>query len=423
MIAPNVIIIWPGTHAGIPAGFTRETTLDDRFVKGVGVEAVNVTGGAQTHSHTSTTHGHTLNSHTHDVDLTDNSSPANASSQGGSTMDNHRHVAAAIGGVSGGSLNNTAVTWSSVNHEPPYYKVIYIKSSGYKFMPANAIGLLNSATVPTGFLTCDGGGGTPDLRGKYFKGASTGADAGAGSGAVNHSHDISHTHTVNSHTHSGTSGYPNTSSLYRRTGSPLSGTYYPHTHSVSLDATTDAISSYANTTAGSGDTVEPPYYMILAIKNTSGVAKMPPVGLIGLWLGSAATVPAGWFICNGAHGTPNLTDKFVKVVNTSGDLGSTAGSQTHAHANVSHTHSATGTHTHTGPSSSGPTNTSSQEPGGEGYAISTHTHPILSVSSTTATYANTDIDCQTVNHEPPYRTVYYIQYQFGTGGAALFAIL
>lgn len=422
MIAPNVIIIWPGTHAGIPAGFTRETSLDDKYTKGQGAEAVNTTGGALTHSHTANTHGHTLDAHTHAVVLNDNTSPAEASNRADNVADNHKHVSANIGGITGGSLQNTVVTWASVNHEPPYYKVIYIKASGYKFMPANAVGLLNSATVPTGFLTCDGGGGTPDLRGKYLKGASTGADAGTTGGASNHSHTVTHGHTANSHTHFGDSGNPDNPGR-RGDGASKVGSPMQHTHDVTLNATTDTVNNYVNTTAGSGDTVEPPYYMILAIKNTSGAALLPPKGLIGMWLGSLATIPAGWFLCDGTHGTPNLTDKFIKIVNTSGDLGSTAGSETHTHTGVSHNHTSTGTHTHTG-STGGPKSTRSADSGGEGYSISTHTHTLLSVSSTAATYANTNLDSgAAVDNQPPYRTVAYIQLQFGSGGAALFAMI
>lgn len=421
MIAPNVILIWTGTNATIPSGFTRETSLDDKFVKGAGAEAVNTTGGAATHTHTATTHGHTLSAHTHAVTMSHNSSPSEASNRADNVIDNHGHVSANIGGISGGSLQNTVVTWASVNHEPPYYKVIYIKATGYKFVPANTIGLLNSATVPTGFATCNGTG-TTDLRNKYLKGAGTGADAGTGAGGSTHSHTVTHGHTANSHTHSGTSGQPDTTAR-RGDGGVKVGTPLSHSHTITLSAATDTVSNYTNTTAGSGDTVEPPYYMLLAIQNTSGVPKLPPVGLIGMWLGTDATIPAGWFKCDGSHGTPNLTDKFIKIVNTSGDLGSAAGSETHTHTGVSHTHTATGTHTHTG-SSGGPSATRGADSGGDGYGISTHTHPLSSVGTATATYANTTLDSgSAVDNQPPYRTVTYIQFQFGSGGAALFAIL
>jgi microcystin-dependent protein len=36
-----------------------------------------------------------------------------------------------------------------------------------------------------------------------------------------------------------------------------------------------------------------------------------PVGGIILWSGSVATIPAGWLLCNGAYGTPDLTNRFI----------------------------------------------------------------------------------------------------------------
>lgn len=36
-----------------------------------------------------------------------------------------------------------------------------------------------------------------------------------------------------------------------------------------------------------------------------------PAGVITLWSGSASSVPAGWFLCDGGNGTPDLTDRFV----------------------------------------------------------------------------------------------------------------
>jgi len=36
-----------------------------------------------------------------------------------------------------------------------------------------------------------------------------------------------------------------------------------------------------------------------------------PRGIICMWSGSIATIPAGWAFCNGANGTPDLRDRFV----------------------------------------------------------------------------------------------------------------
>ena len=34
-------------------------------------------------------------------------------------------------------------------------------------------------------------------------------------------------------------------------------------------------------------------------------------GMIMLWSGNYDNIPAGWYLCNGGNGTPNLTDRFV----------------------------------------------------------------------------------------------------------------
>jgi len=42
-----------------------------------------------------------------------------------------------------------------------------------------------------------------------------------------------------------------------------------------------------------------------------------PTGTIVLWSGTVATIPSGWFLCNGQNGTPDLRNRFV--VCASGD--------------------------------------------------------------------------------------------------------
>lgn len=34
-------------------------------------------------------------------------------------------------------------------------------------------------------------------------------------------------------------------------------------------------------------------------------------GMIMMWAGSIATIPSGWYLCNGSNGTPDLRNKFV----------------------------------------------------------------------------------------------------------------
>jgi len=46
-----------------------------------------------------------------------------------------------------------------------------------------------------------------------------------------------------------------------------------------------------------------------------------PTGVIVMWSGSIATIPAGWALCDGNNGTPDLTDRFV--IHADADIGGT----------------------------------------------------------------------------------------------------
>jgi hypothetical protein len=81
-------------------------------------------------------------------------------------------------------------------------------------------------------------------------------------------------------------------------------------------------------------------------------------GMILMWSGTIATIPSGWYLCNGSNGTPDLRNKFIigAFSDTSGVAYSTiTGSNTQTGGTkdaitVSHTHTATVTdpsHRHT----------------------------------------------------------------------------
>ena len=54
-------------------------------------------------------------------------------------------------------------------------------------------------------------------------------------------------------------------------------------------------------------------------------------GMIVLWSGTFATIPAGWALCDGTHGTPNLADKFVSGAGVTTLPGVTGGAIAHEH--------------------------------------------------------------------------------------------
>lgn len=62
-----------------------------------------------------------------------------------------------------------------------------------------------------------------------------------------------------------------------------------------------------------------------------------PSGLIAIWHGTIANIPAGWIICDGGNGTPNLLTRFLEGVATAGtDPGATGGATAKATAGHQH---------------------------------------------------------------------------------------
>lgn len=427
-VPSGVILVWTGTNASIPSGWSRETSLDEKYPKATanGVDP-DVTGGSNTHTHTANAHGHTMNSHSHNVVLAHYQGSPSYSNRNDTVADNHGHSSVAVAGVSGGSLASEAKTWSSplgTESEPPYHKVIFISPTGGAAAINDDICMFwNSASAPQSFNFCDGDNGTTDLKDRYLKGADSAGDSGGTGGATSHQHTITHGHTSNSHTHSAISGYRDNSGN-RGNASVGAGAHNTHRHTINLSGQSPGVNNYTNTTAGSADTVEVAYKKLAVVQNTSGGTVGVKVGMIGMWLGTLASIPYGWQVCDGTNGTPDLREKFIKVINTTGQIGDTGGSNTHTHTAVSHTHTATGTHSHGG-STSGANVQQNYDSGGDGGSPLSHTHGIDSCSSTTATYANSDIDSgDATSNEPAYRTVAYIQLiKVVEGAGAMAAVL
>ena len=71
-----------------------------------------------------------------------------------------------------------------------------------------------------------------------------------------------------------------------------------------------------------------------------------PSGVIVIWSGSSASIPSGWYLCNGSNSTPDLRDRFVVGATSTYAVGATGGSKDAIV--VSHTHSVTDPgHSHT----------------------------------------------------------------------------
>lgn len=399
----GIIFIWTGTHASIPAGWSRVTDMDDKYPKGTAdVTDPNTTGGNATHSHTSPTHTHTAGAHTHGITLGTGSGGGGAATSGSNAqVVGHTHGGMTSGAVASFSASSVAATYAAISNNPPYSTVIYITpTTAVSKIPAGVVGLADEA-APANFAACDGAGGTPNLVGKYLLGAATAANAGTTGGSTTNTHDLTHTHTT-SHTHAAASsgGGANTGG-----GTGGSGYVTPgHVHSVTLPA---AAPSTADTpSVVTAETVEPAYTKLMAIQASAETSA--PYKIIALWLGTLANIPRGWKLCDGTGGTIDMRDRHLKITATVGEIGNTGGANTHTHASQNHTHAVL-SHTHnTSIDHTGHTNVNKSGTSGTAPATSGTTHSITTVSGDLALAAGATT-ADSANNEPPYRTVAFIK--------------
>lgn len=217
--------------------------------------------------------------------------------------------------------------------------------------------------IPVDFALCDGTGVTPNLVARFIKGAAAGVDPGLVGGSDTHGHTCTaagtHTHTLSARTHQHTTNaagdHAHDYSTNKGAGASTVGrhnTTGSHSHTTALDA------GHTHTLATPGDHQHvinaidgrPPYYEVAFIQATAGTNI--PAGIIGIWAGTLITIPAGFTLCDGGGGRPDIRASFVRGVNTAiTNPGTTGGATTHTHiynnvAAHSHVCDAQGTHTH-----------------------------------------------------------------------------
>jgi len=406
-VPSGVILPYNGTHASVSGltGWSRQTSLDDHYPLGAPASTnPDATGGSATHTHPTSGHTHTVSSHSHGSVTSANASTSTAMATGGTAVasTSHNHSIPASGSQTA-TLSSESPTTAAGSSLPSSYEVIWIVSDGNPTgVPNGGWALWASDPVPTNWTAQAG------PAGKYLKGAATGADAGGSVGGTHVHAGASHDHAFSAHTHTGgTSGTPS-ATVNRATGADTNASASNHTHPVTVATAADARSgAQTSGDSGSGST-DPPSYKLAVIQNGTGAAAMP-IGIIALWLGTLASIPSGWALCDGASGTPDLRDRMIVGAATNlSDLGGTSAGGNHSHtAPTAHSHNAAHTHqasldSHTaavGMILSGSTTSR------------THSHAGTSNGSAGGTSGTTAETITAGTALPPYRTVAYIQLQ------------
>lgn len=319
--AQNIVALWSGVLANIPTGFSLDTTLVAKFLRGAPVATdPGGTGGADTHTHTQDAAGahthalssagaitHTSNSaggHTHGTDINLNSGAGlgdnvsgGAHTHGSSSAGGHTHAAASTGSHSH--------TINTSDGRPPYFELAPIKAG---VGGANlAIGVIAVWTgllvnIPANWALCDGNGGRPNLLEKFIRGVNTSiTDPGGTGGSLTHTHTPQaagdHTHTVDSqgaHTHTcsdSTWSHYHGQTLRAAAGGQMGVTYYGPSHNHGALSSTGAHTNHSTTASGThvNHTYNvasslPAYYEVAYIYCTATPAAKPSSSMVPLMM-------------------------------------------------------------------------------------------------------------------------------------------
>jgi microcystin-dependent protein len=88
------------------------------------------------------------------------------------------------------------------------------------------------------------------------------------------------------------------------------------------------------------------------IATTAFVRDIIPSGVILMWSGSIATIPAGWVLCDGSNSTPDLRNRFIVGAGSTYSVAGTGGSAdaivvSHTHTGTTGAMNSNATHSHT----------------------------------------------------------------------------
>ena len=137
-----------------------------------------------------------------------------------------------------------------------------------------------------------------------------------------------------------------------------------------------------------------------------------PINAIVAYSGGSATLPSGWYVCNGGTvgGTvlPDLRSKFIYGASEDADLEATGGAASHTH--TSGETSTAGSHVHSvSATTGGPSATTGVSAGtGATSATASHSHSVNASTQSSGSHSHTVGTSGSADNLPPYIKLYYI---------------
>lgn len=396
----GVVIPYDGSYDDI-AGLEGWDYFSALFIKGAASgELTKVEQSADTHTHTipststSSTHTHSYSGNSGYSSSNKGYYPTpNAYVSGGAT---HRHTLSGTS-ASGGSHAHTTDTSSAASHLPPYVTFPWIKANTEASVPLSALLFYKSLTIPSGFTL------RSFSSAAFVRGGTTYNASILGGASHSHTFDIN---SAGSHIHSlalsvGSAGGNVEKASTYSTNPVAKGN---HTHG---NASGNVVSNGSHNHGGTGSTESVstlPSYVNLAGIKVDG-ATLIPSGVIVAYDG--AVIPSGWVLCDGANGSPDLRNKFIRLI-SSGTILATGGATTHTH-NCNST-GADGSHTHNFYFNTGSPNGDVDVTDGTGaYAnTSTHNHSADGATGSAGSHIHSIGTTGTGTNEPAHIRLYYI---------------
>lgn len=298
----NLIFIWPGTRATIPAGWEEEVQLIGRFPFVTDNDDAGSGLGGGTHVHPVSLVPHRVTSTAGTLDVWRNNE---SSMKGASAAVDHTHPTfyTMEETVNSGAANNTI---------PVNIRVIFIRC----VIPGNTEAPIGA----WGF--CDRNDGVPagwTLQNKPYLIA--GAAAGQNSNLTPSASPSPHTHSEN-HGHQTQPSSATDSVL--KVGEGIGISAGGHTHPFYMTPTTSDIS-------GTGTPFQT-YQKLALIKNDTGSPSLPD-GILALMIGRESDRPGGWSVVEFASGFD-----LIMGVSSLANVGETGGSLGHQHEGAQHVH-------------------------------------------------------------------------------------